>query len=279
MRFIRRSDNSNASPLSPGVAPPTIDVFPPCGTMGIPAFAQSVTMNATSFVLSGETSAHALPRYRPRQSVSHGESTSGSCEKPAGPSRAANLASNASEEDKCIPHRLAPPLGAFNSYDVQCFALRSSKLMTSFRPFLTATALLLTALPATLDAQTTTVRRLTIRERVIRIPLNSPAAPLPRPEAAYKESRGPKCVQRANIAGASLNGLRSIDFILRDRSRLRARLESSCPAIDYYAGFYLNPTPDGNICSDRDAVHARSGGECQIDAFRKLSPKRPRAKR
>ena len=34
MRFIRRSDRISADPSSGGVAPPTIDVLPPCGTSG-----------------------------------------------------------------------------------------------------------------------------------------------------------------------------------------------------------------------------------------------------
>lgn len=131
------------------------------------------------------------------------------------------------------------------------------------------------------EAQSGGTRRMTIvrEQRVIRIPLQPmTAVPLPRPTAEWKESRGPKCISRADIAGASLSRMNSIDFILRDRTRLRAKLENSCPAIDYYAGFYLNPTSDGKICEDRDAVHARSGGECQIDRFRKLAP-RPAAKK
>lgn len=147
-------------------------------------------------------------------------------------------------------------------------------LMTIFRPLLAATALLVAALPVGVVAQSASVRRLTISEqRVVRIPLRSTAVPLPKAGAEDKETRGPKCVARSKIVGASLNGLKSIDFTLRSGTRLRARLKNSCPAIDYYAGFYLNPTVDGEICSDRDAVHARSGGECQIDIFRKLTPK------
>lgn len=131
----------------------------------------------------------------------------------------------------------------------------------------------LSLLPGIADAQRTGVRRLTIIEQsVIRIPLRSTAVPLPRPLGEYRETRGPKCIARSSIAGASLNGPKSIDFVLRDQTRYRARLQNSCIAIDYYAGFYLKPTADGNICSDRDALHARSGGECEIDTFRKLVP-------
>lgn len=117
------------------------------------------------------------------------------------------------------------------------------------------------------------------RQRVIRIPLR-PMMPVPLPTARpeWKESRGPKCVARASIAGASFNGAKSMDIVLRDQTRLRAKLESSCPAIDFYTNFYLQPTADGNICADRDSFHSRSGGECQIERFRKLTPNTPRIK-
>ena len=95
----------------------------------------------------------------------------------------------------------------------------------------------------------------------------------PRPEASeWKEGKGPKCVPASAIAGASLLGQSSVDLILRDRSRIRAELESACPALDYYYGFYISPGPDGLVCADRDAVRSRMGGECAIDRFRSLRP-------
>lgn len=99
----------------------------------------------------------------------------------------------------------------------------------------------------------------------------------PGPDAyEWKEGKGPKCVPAGAIAGASLLGQDSVDLILRDRSRIRAELESACPALDYYYGFYLTPGPDGLVCADRDAIRSRMGGECAIDRFRSL---RPSAKR
>lgn len=146
------------------------------------------------------------------------------------------------------------------------------------RPIRLLLAAALISLPGVADAQRADAGRLTITEqRVMRITLRS--TPVPLPKAEFREMRGPKCIARARIAGATLNGARSIDFMLRDGTRFRARLQRSCPAIDYYAGFYLNPTADGTICSDRDALHARSGGECQIDAFRKLVPRTKARKR
>ena len=48
MRFIRLSERIRADPSSGGVAPPTIDVLPPCGTSATPFCAASVTIAATS---------------------------------------------------------------------------------------------------------------------------------------------------------------------------------------------------------------------------------------
>jgi len=86
----------------------------------------------------------------------------------------------------------------------------------------------------------------------------------------WKEKKGPKCIPMRAIAGAALIGQNSVDLILRDRSRVRAKLESSCPALDYYHGFYVTPTSDGQICADRDPIRSRMGGECGIDKFRTL---------
>ena len=51
---------------------------------------------------------------------------------------------------------------------------------------------------------------------------------------------------------------------------IRARLASSCPALDYYYGFYITPNADGQVCADRDVIRSRMGGACQIDKFRLL---------
>jgi hypothetical protein len=111
-----------------------------------------------------------------------------------------------------------------------------------------------------------------IRERVIvRIPTR--VVPERRP-LRWKEKAGPKCMPLQGIAGAALIDEETVDFIVQGGPRLRVELESSCPALDYYNGFYLRPGEDGLICADRDAIHARSGGECEIKRFRKLVPQR-----
>jgi hypothetical protein len=111
--------------------------------------------------------------------------------------------------------------------------------------------------------------QLIIRERVI---VRVPARPVPvaptRPR--WKEKRGPHCIPMANVRGAAVVERDSVDLILKGGQRVRARFESSCPALDYYSGFYIMPSADAQICADRDSIHTRAGGECQITRFRKL---------
>ena len=88
----------------------------------------------------------------------------------------------------------------------------------------------------------------------------------------WKEGKGPRCIPARAIAGATLVGKSSVDLIMRTRQRVRAKLQSSCPALDYYYGFYITPNPDGMICEDRDDIRSRMGGACGIERFRSLEP-------
>jgi hypothetical protein len=126
----------------------------------------------------------------------------------------------------------------------------------------------------TREGSETQYAQLVIRQQIIvRVPdgprQSAPAGATP---IEWRESRGPRCVPASSIAGATLVGPSSVDLILRDNSRMRALLENRCPALDYYYGFYVNATEDGQICADRDAIRSRMGGECRIDRFRTLRP-------
>jgi hypothetical protein len=76
-----------------------------------------------------------------------------------------------------------------------------------------------------------------------------------------------------DIAASAVVKPDHIDIIYRGGLRLRAELENACPALEFYGGFYIQPTRDGQICAGRDAIRSRSGGECQIKRFRKLVPR------
>ncbi len=95
----------------------------------------------------------------------------------------------------------------------------------------------------------------------------------PQPERVkWEERKGPKCIQANALAATLVSSPATIDLLLRGGARMRLRLGRSCPSIDFYSGFYVKPNKDGRICEDRDLIHARSGGECQIDQFRLLVP-------
>ncbi len=87
-----------------------------------------------------------------------------------------------------------------------------------------------------------------------------------------EEDFGPKCLPLNAIAGASLAGRDGIDFMLRNRQRVRAKLDSECRGLDFWDGFYIQPE-DRRICARRDAISSRAGGTCEINRFRMLSPR------
>ena len=102
---------------------------------------------------------------------------------------------------------------------------------------------------------------------IVRVPARREHKP-----TKWKEKRGPKCIPASFLAGALPPRGDEVDLLLRGGTRMRAKLEDRCPALDYYNGFYLKPGADGKICEDRDAIHTRSGGKCEIERFRRLVP-------
>lgn len=110
------------------------------------------------------------------------------------------------------------------------------------------------------------------RERVV-IRVKRLEVPPPKP-IEWRETKGERCTALQGIAGAAFNKPGSVDLVFSDGRRLRARFGDDCPAIDFYSGFYIRPTADGQVCAKRDAVRSRSGAQCEIRAFRRLVPRR-----
>jgi len=118
-------------------------------------------------------------------------------------------------------------------------------------------------------AESRQVSSVTIEQRTIfRIPVR-PHPPTPLVE--WTEHKGPKCVPAGDISGALLSGPDSVDFVLRDRSRVRAQIDADCSALDFYDGFYVQPT-DERLCVKRDEIRSRMGASCRIEKFRSLVP-------
>ena len=107
------------------------------------------------------------------------------------------------------------------------------------------------------------------RDVIFRVPLR----PRPvGPRIEWVKGERFKCVNTSAIRGAVLAGSDHVDLLLPRRQRVRASFDGKCPALDFYGGFYLK-TEDHRVCADRDSVHSRMGGSCQIDKFHKLAPK------
>lgn len=118
-------------------------------------------------------------------------------------------------------------------------------------------------------AQSDEVRTLVVERDVI---MRIPVRPRPVQPFTWDEKRGPKCIEASNIRAAALSGRETVDFLLFDRTRLRAQLSEDCPALDFYNGFYVTPE-NGKLCARRDEIHSRIGRSCTIERFRRLTPR------
>lgn len=79
------------------------------------------------------------------------------------------------------------------------------------------------------------------------------------------------CIPTGGIVGVADRGSRLIIF-MRDRSLISATLEKTCSPRDFYLGFYLERSDDGQLCIDRDRLLSRSGAKCRVTAMRRLEP-------
>ncbi len=90
-----------------------------------------------------------------------------------------------------------------------------------------------------------------------------------RPERFEEKPMG-KCFATGAVLGVqSAEGNRLLLF-MRDQHIISAVLEKACRARDFYSGFYVERSPDGQICAERDKLQARSGANCRILRLRSL---------
>jgi hypothetical protein len=120
------------------------------------------------------------------------------------------------------------------------------------------------------QAVQTTVTRLVVQDEVI---LRVPVQPRPLlPRIKWDEKKGPKCIPGDAIRRVMLSGPEQVDFVLADRSRMRAQFDEDCLGLDFYEGVYLQ-TEDDRVCARRDAIRSRMGTTCRIERFKRLVPK------
>ncbi len=77
-----------------------------------------------------------------------------------------------------------------------------------------------------------------------------------------KSSRG-TCVEADRIAGAVVINPRTVELVMKGGARWRLQLQSQCPQLSYYGGFYYNQAQAGKICA-QDRIVGRAGGECRV---------------
>jgi len=86
----------------------------------------------------------------------------------------------------------------------------------------------------------------------------------------YTERKIGKCVSIAGIGGVQPDRANRLLLYMRDRRLVSAELERSCRARDFYSGFYMERTADGQLCVDRDVLLSRSGMNCKLTRIRQL---------
>jgi hypothetical protein len=87
--------------------------------------------------------------------------------------------------------------------------------------------------------------------------------------ASFNEKRIGRCLPVSSIAGVQPNGASDLILYMRDRRMVRAQLERSCRAREFYSGFYISGG-DGKLCVDRDMLQSRSGTNCKLAEIRQL---------
>lgn len=117
--------------------------------------------------------------------------------------------------------------------------------------------------------QHTTIR---IVPRPIPVPPNVLMEPPRRPSAVPRvtERNIGRCLPAARIGGVQVEGGNRLILFLRDRRMISAELERSCRARDFYSGFYVEQSADGQLCAGRDTLLSRNGANCKLTRIREI---------
>lgn len=88
---------------------------------------------------------------------------------------------------------------------------------------------------------------------------------------SYEEQRLNGCVPIAGIAGVQPSPAQNrLLLFMRDRRILSVALERACNARDYYSGFYVERSEDGQLCARRDLLQSRAGARCKVAQLNRL---------
>jgi hypothetical protein len=104
-----------------------------------------------------------------------------------------------------------------------------------------------------------------------------PIMQMPTPQARsssvrVRERKTSKCMPALGIAAVQPTTDGRLIFYMRDRRMIAAGLEKACSARDFYLGFYMSKTADGQLCVGRDAIHSRAGTTCKLKDVHEYVP-------
>lgn len=88
----------------------------------------------------------------------------------------------------------------------------------------------------------------------------------------FNERKMARCVPVGGIAGVQIQSDERLLLHMRDRRLVGASLDKACSARDFYSGFYIEQTGDGQLCAGRDMIHSRAGATCSISRLREMVP-------
>ncbi|WP_298191186.1 hypothetical protein [Novosphingobium sp.] len=104
-------------------------------------------------------------------------------------------------------------------------------------------------------------------------PVVQPLVPQPRSSSVrVRERKTGKCMPALGITAVQPITDGRLMFYMRDRRMIAAGLEKACSARDFYLGFYMSKTSDGQLCVGRDAIHSRAGTTCKLKDVREYVP-------
>lgn len=99
-------------------------------------------------------------------------------------------------------------------------------------------------------------------------------ASLRRPGASqttFQEEKLRGCIPIADISAVQPAPEQNrLLLFMRDRYVLSAALEKACSARDYYSGFYVERSEDGQLCANRELLQSRAGASCRVAQLNRL---------
>jgi hypothetical protein len=88
---------------------------------------------------------------------------------------------------------------------------------------------------------------------------------------SYQEEKLRGCIAISAIAAVQPAPEQNrLLLFMRDRRVLSAALERACNARDYYSGFYIERSDDGQLCARRDLLQSRAGASCKVAQLSRL---------